>query len=101
MVVEPDLAVSKEYRQLRSRECAAILATLGELIVGRQKFQGPIQVARALERADEILVFAQARAGVQLEGADRLALQIVVAQYQRGDLVGHTSEQLVALAASD
>jgi hypothetical protein len=43
-----------------------------------------------------VRVLGQARAGVQLEGADGLALQVVVAQDERGNLVLHAGQELVA-----
>src|SRR5580704_17444267 len=38
---------------------------------------------------------------MQLENADRLALQVVVTQDEGGDLVRHAHEQLVAVAAGE
>ena len=99
MIVEPDLAVGEQNRELRPGERAAVLAPLGQLLVAGQEFQRAVQVARALQGADEVLVFRQPRAGVQLERADRLALQVVVTQDERGDFVRHARQQLVALAA--
>ena len=99
VIVEPDLAVGEQDRQLRTREPAAALAALGELIVAGQKLQCPVEISGALERADEMLEFLQARRGLQLERAERLALQVVVAQHQGRDLGGHARQQAVAIAA--
>ena len=101
MRVEPDLAVGEQNRQLRPGERSAVFTALGELVVRWQELQRPVQVARALQRADQVLILGQPRAGVQLENADRLALQVVVAQDQGGDLVRHADEELVAVAARE
>jgi len=71
VLVEPDLAVGEQDRQLRTREPDAALAALGELIVGGQKLQCAVELSGALERADEMLEFLQARRGLQLERAER------------------------------
>src|SRR5260370_11972277 len=83
VLVEPDLAVGEQDRQLRPREPAAALAALGELIVGGQKLQCAVELSGALERADEMLEFLQARRGLKLQRAERLALPRVVAQDHR------------------
>ena len=97
--VEPDLAVGEQDRQLRARQSDAALAPLGELLVRRQELERAVQFAGALQQADQVLELRQPRRRLQLEGADRLALQVVVAQYQGRDLVGHARQQAVAVAA--
>jgi hypothetical protein len=55
----------------------------------------------ALQGADHRGVLGQALLGVKFAGADGLALQIIVAQHERGDLVGHLHEQAVAPCKRD
>src|SRR5256886_16820898 len=93
VLVEPDLAVGEQDRELRPGEPDAALAPLGELIVAGQKLQCAVELTAALQRADEMLEFLQARRGLQLERAQGLALQIVVAQHQGCDLGGLPREQ--------
>ena len=50
------------------------------------------EVAAALERADQALVFGQPLGRALLEHRQRLALQVVVAQDQRRDFVRHAGE---------
>ena len=65
-----------------------------QLLVGRQKFDF------AVEPAGLFQIFDEARLGVQRHAfahAQRLRLEIIVAQNKRADFVGHFREQLVAL----
>src|SRR6516165_6361212 len=78
MIVEPDLAVGEQDRQLRPREPHAALAAVGELIIARQELECAVEVTGTLERADEVLIFRQPRGALQLERAESLALQVVV-----------------------
>ena len=95
-LVEPDLAVGEDDRELGARQALAGLAALGDLLLRRQELERAIEIAGALQGADHRGVLGQALLGVEFAGADRLALQIVVAQHERGDLVGHLHEQPVA-----
>ena len=71
VIAEPDLAVGQHDRELRPREAEPALAPLGELVVAGQEFERAIEVAGALERADQMLVFREARrTRLQLERAD-------------------------------
>src|SRR5687768_12920530 len=65
MPAEPDLAVCERYSELRPREAHTTLAPLGKLIIARQELDGAIQLARALEAADEMLELRQSRSGLQ------------------------------------
>jgi hypothetical protein len=56
LVVEPDLAVGEQHRPLGSGESNASRPALGDLLVGREKFDRAIEPARLLQKADEALV---------------------------------------------
>src|SRR5579885_347865 len=45
--------------------------------------------------------FRQPRSGLQLERADGLALQVVVAQHERADFTRHAGEQAFALTGGE
>ncbi len=99
--IQPDLAVAQGDGELGTRQSLAGLAALGDLFLGRQIFQRAVQVSGALERADHVGVLAQARLRLELAGADRLALKIVVAQDQARHFVRHLHQQPVAARARD
>src|SRR5208282_6884412 len=97
--VGPNLAVTEHDREFGTRKSGAGLATFGDFLLARQVFERAIQVARAFERADHLRVLAEALFGLPFEATDRLALQIVVAQYQRGYFIRHFGEQPIARRA--
>src|SRR5262249_1043041 len=101
VVAEPDLAVGEQDRQLRPSQPHAVLAAIGKLVIARQELQCAVEDTLALERADQMLVLHQPRGSLQLERAERLALQVVVAQHQRGHFRGLPREQAVAVAARE
>ena len=59
VIAEPDLAVGQHDRQLRARQARAALAPLGDLLVVRQELERAIELAGALQRADQVLVLGQ------------------------------------------
>ena len=60
VIAEPDLAVGQHHGELGPRQAEALLAPLGELVVAGQELDGAIEMAAALERADQALVFGEA-----------------------------------------
>ena len=97
LVVEHDLAVGEQHRALRRSEAGLRRLARSQLLVGRQKFDC------AVELADLFQVFDEADLGIQrhpFAHAQRLRLEIIVAQNQHTDFVGHFREQLVALFAA-
>ena len=100
-LVQPDLAVTQSDRELRTGQAFAGFAPLGDVLLRREKFERPIQVPGTLERAYDVGALAQTRLGSEFAGADRLALQVIVAQYQGGHCAGHLHEQTVARRARD
>ncbi len=101
VIVEPDLAVGEQHGQLGTGQSPAAFAPLGDFVIRGQEFEPAVQVAGALEDVDEVLVLREPRLRLQFQSADRLALQIVVAQYQRRDFIRHPRQQPVTLAPGD
>ena len=100
-LVQPDLAVAQDDGEFRARQSLAGLAPLGDFLLGRQELQGAIQIAGALQRADHECGLAQALLRVEFAGADRLTLQVIVAQHQRRHFIGHLHQQPIAGRARD
>ena len=92
VIAEPDLAVRQHHRELGTREPEALLAALEEFVVARQEFDGAIQIATALQFANQALVFGQPLGRALLEHRQRLGLQVVVPQHQARDFVGHAGQ---------
>ena len=92
VIAEPDLAVREHHGELGTREPEAFLAALEEFVVARQEFDGAVQVAIALERANQALVFGEPLGSALLEHRQRLGLQVVVPQHEAGDFVRHAGE---------
>ena len=97
LVLEPDLRVGEQHRALGPGEADAALSPRRDLLVARQELDGAVQAAGALEEGDEArLLIEQARREPRADG-ERLRLEVVVAQHQRRDVVGHPREDRVAL----
>ena len=96
VIAEPDLAVGQHHGEFRPRQAELLLAPFQEFLVAGQELDGAIEISAAFERAHQALVLGEPLGGALFEDRDRLALQVVVAQDQRGDFAGHAGEQLVA-----
>ena len=97
VMAEPDLAVGQQHRQFRPRQALRLFVTFGQCFVIRQELDAAIQIAAALQLPDQMLMLGQPRHGLHFQGAQGLALQVVVAQYQRRHIAGHARQQLVAI----
>ena len=96
-LLQVDLAVREQHRELRAREPAVVALALADLLVVRQRLELAVEVAARLEEAQEALVHVDHARRVRLGEAERLGLLVVVLQHERRDGVGHLDEQLVAL----
>ncbi len=97
--VERDLGVGDEHGELRRRQAEARPRPRGDLGVAGQELQRAVEVAAALELADEPLVHRQHRGRLLARVAEQHVLLVVVAQHLPRDVVGHLGQQLVALLA--
>ncbi len=96
-VGQPDLGIGQQHGEFGARQAEALAAALGDLVAGRQRLDRAVQRAGALERMDDVAELGNALGGARLQRRDREALQVVVAQHEARDLVGHAREQRVAL----
>ena len=101
LVVQHDLAVRNENSQLRTSQALSRLAPLGEAFFVGQEFDRAIQLTASLHTAHETLQLGQTARRLQLQSANRLALQIIVAQDQRGNFVGHARQEPIPVAPFD
>ena len=86
---ERDLGVREEHGQLGRCEAESGGAPVAELLVGRERFDFTVEVARLLERAHEPGVHVLHRGGLFVGVVERAVLAVVVAQHEPRDLVGH------------
>ena len=94
--VERQLGVGEQHRQLRPGERFRAAAPLGKLGVVGQILDGAVQVSALLQGLDQALLEAESLHAAPLGERQRQRLQIIVAQHQRGDVVGHFGKQRVA-----
>ena len=99
-MIERDLAVGEQQREFGARQAASLASALFHLLVGRQELDRSIDLAVPLEPAQQLLMLAQVLDRAPFHQAQGLALQVVVAQYQRGDLGSGRGQQAVAARAA-
>ena len=67
---QPDLRIGQQHRELGAREALALAAPFGDFVGGRQRFQGAVQRAAALEGVDDVAelgdALGRARLGVEI-----------------------------------
>ena len=100
LVVEPDLAVGEQHRALRARQAEALAAPVGDLFVGRQEFELALEPPALLEVVHEAQLGVEQRRRDAPGDRQHLGLEDVVAQHERGHVVGHLRQQRVALLVS-
>ena len=96
-----DLGPRQQHRQLGRGEPAAAVEPPAYLAPGRQPLDLAVEGAGLLEAAHEVLVHVQQRRRVGDGVRDGEVLLVVVAQHERGNLVGHLREQGVALLGGE
>ena len=101
LLVQADLVVGQQDRQLRTRQAHAAGLAVGQFGVAGQVFHLPVQRAFGLQRADEVRHRAQARHRLVLHQGDGLVLPVVVPQHQVTNLLGHRGKLGVALVHRD
>ena len=97
LVVQPDLAVREQHRPFGAGEADTLCTSLGDLFVARQELQRSIEPSRLLQELDEPLMRVEELWRYSAGNRQRLRLEDVVAQDQRRYVVGHLSEQGIAL----
>ncbi|MCY1228795.1 hypothetical protein D9M72_411290 [compost metagenome] len=80
-LLEVDLAVGDQHRQLGAGQALAIGDALVQLFVGGQELQATVQLAGRFQGGHQALVLADLLAGAALRQGQRLGLLVVVAQH--------------------
>ena len=93
---ERQLGVGEDHRQFGAGEAAAGGGAFAHCFVGGQELDGTIEEAPAFERVDEAQVVGEFGETAMFGDGEGEGLQVVVAQAQLGDGVGHRGEELVA-----
>ena len=88
-VIQIDLGVTQNDGKFRTRKCLVSQTTLIDLHFVGQKLQVSVQQSCSLEIGDQAGRFIQPFERSRLHHADRLRLQIVIAQHQFRDFIGH------------
>lgn len=91
VLVKRQLGVGEQYGKLRPCQGLAAPRALGERCVVRQELDGAAQQTALLERLHQAGEEAGLGHAFALGERERQRLQVVVAQHQRADLVGHRS----------
>src|SRR6185437_15924983 len=87
--VERKLGVSEQDRKLRAGERLLAATTFCELHVVGELFDGAVEKPACLQGLDQTLEKAEILHAAPLGKRERKGLQVVVAQHQAGDLIGH------------
>ena len=94
---QADLHVGDQYRQLRRAEPALRCEALGNLVRPGEELDPPVELSVTFEPANEPRVHFEQRHRLARGDAQRLRLQVVVAEHELGDLPGHLLQKQVAL----
>ncbi len=97
--VERHLGVGQQDGELGPRQADPCSGACRQSLVVGQELDRARQLAVALEAAHQADLLVERIGALPFGEADRLALQIIVAQHERGHLVGHLGELLVAPGA--
>ena len=93
VLVQRQLGVGEQYRQFRPRERLRTAAALGELHVVGQILDCAVEQPARFQRLNEPLQKAEILHAVTFGERQRERLQVIVAQHQAGDVIGHFGEQ--------
>jgi hypothetical protein len=96
LVVEGELGIGEEHRKLGPGEALAQARPLGQGGVVGQEFDRAVEPPLALQSLHQPLDEAEIARALGLGEREREALEIVVAQDEAPDLVGHLGEERVA-----
>ncbi len=97
MIVERQLGIGEQHRELGARQAFAAFRALLERLLAGQELDGAIEPALGLEHAHEALGEGDILGPAPLGERERERLQVIVAQHEAGDILGHLGKQRVAL----
>ena len=94
---ERDLRVREQHRQFRRGEAQPEVVPLGKLFVRGEALEISVEMPARFQRVHEPRVHLIHHDGPGARIVERAVLAVVVAQYERRDLVGHADEQHIAI----
>ena len=98
ILVQHELCVREDHRDLRTRETDVRGAPLGNEVVIGQAFERAIEFAGAFERANESRLLVEHGVAERARDRNGLGLLVVVAQHEVRNFIRHLREQRVARA---
>ena len=96
LAVERHLGIGEQHRQFGPGQPLALRRPRREGLVVGQEFERAVEPARAFEIADQPRLAVESGGAARLGDRQCLALQIVVAQHQGRDILGHAVQQRLA-----
>ena len=99
MVVKRELGIGEQHRDLRPGEILAACRAGVDFGVGWQPFDLAVEAPLGFQPAHQVLHFRVCARAHALVERERERLQVVVAEHELADLVGHGGQQYVALLA--
>ena len=96
-VVQRELGIGQEHGEFRPGQAFAALLALGELGVARQVLDRAVEFSVLLQRLHQEAQARRRGRALRFGQRERQRLQVVVAQDEIADLVGHRRQQFVAL----
>src|SRR6516165_3369529 len=97
LAIQAHLRISEQDRELGANEPATLRCPRREGLVVRQELKSPIQSTRPFEIAHQARLPVEDGDAARFGHRQRLALQVIVAQYQSRDVIGHGGEKRLAL----
>jgi hypothetical protein len=88
-MVERKLGVGEQHRKLGPRQRLRAPAALGDLDVVGQELDGAVELTRALQCLHQPLLETKVLEAAPFRERDRERLQVIVAQHERRDVLGH------------
>ena len=97
VIVKRQLGVGEQHGEFRPGQGLAAPGAFGDRDIVRQELHGAVKEAALLERLHQAGEEAGLGHALAFGQRKRQRLQIIVAQHQRADLVGHRGKQAVAV----
>ncbi len=93
--IQRHLRVTHHHREFRAREALAGLAAQVDLLVVGQILERAVEPHAFLQQPDEPAMFIDACRRGGLGDPQRLCLQVIVPEHQRGHFAGHADQQFL------
>ena len=95
-VIDVDFRVAQHHSKFRSSDALLARLALLDLDIVGQVFQITVEQSAAFKSRYHARDFVHALERAHLAHAERLSLQVVIAQHEPGDVIGHRCQKFVA-----